>query len=780
MSAIKIQYEDTFKSMLNNPLNLFLGSGFSVLSNNLAGKPLLPGNSLRDELATRYEKSKQLSLSQICQIVERTPKSKDLNDYLTSNFQVDELLGSALKYQAVKKMNVKNVFTTNIDNLPYLIFNSGDTYLRDIRLLGPNMSDQHGVEYYPLHGSVITPEKGYNFNPISIGINGSSGYFKDLSVEIRKRPFLFWGYSLSDNNVITALYENANWLQTHQDKWMLVRNEDENEYFQSLGFKTINGSTEDLLDYISDYYRVKESTGAKNDELDYKDRSELKNYCIPYINNVPSFPLTNFYNGQHPQWSHIFSNEIFKTSHYAEIENNIHKDKSTLIIGIPVSGKSTLLMLLAANFSTTKLKLFFDEISLVQAEFVVKILGDIKCMIFIDRVCNDVEAIEFLFKHSNIQIIGAEREYNYQIVSHRLKKIFGLRVTNISVISHEDCKGIFDSIPNSLKKYTDLKVGNENDSLSIFEFVSMNIRTSEVKTRLSAAFRELNTKDSELLELFIMVCYVNSCRTAVSYSMIYSFLNYRKEMSWEDVYVRINQLGQMLKDANYAFDWFGKDQDYYLPRSEHFSNAVIEFVQIGDESFKRMLESFHESVSVLNIPNYKNFKRYAFDAAIISKAYSTYDEGKAFYELMFDRDPSEFLYQQAALFAKYKRKYKDAFFYIDKAINMAPYSIFSIKNTHAQIIFAANINLEDSSIVRDTLDKSMDILKECYEKDDRRLVHSLIFSDQSIKYFEKYGDERSKEFIKLAKQWVSEEINSNPWNRDLKSRAKDLNKVALL
>lgn len=776
MSELFIQYEDTFKSVLKNDFNLFLGAGFSMLATNSSGENLPLGNSLRDELAVKYNKPSVLSLPQICQIIEKTPKYKELNEFLTNKFKVAELKGNCQKYKVLLPLKVKNIFTTNIDNLPYLIFDDNDTYINDIRLYGPNTSISNAIDYYPLHGSVMTPDKGYNFNPISIGTFGSRGYFKDLSAEIRKRPFLFLGYSCADNNIITALFDSASWLQEHQDKWILVYDKSENEYFEALGFKIINGSIDGFLEYIQTI--VDElSDNIKVSSLNKETQEALKDYFVPLLKDTPSLPLTDFFNGQDPQWSHIFSNELYRTSYFSEMENNINKGRNTLIIGIPVSGKSTLLMQLVTRFNTDKIKLHLSEITKVQADFIIKKLQGKQAILFIDRICNDIDAIECLAKNKNIQIVAAEREYNFQTVSHRLKSIFGERICNISELSEQDCKGIFDSIPTSLKKSNYIKTGKQEDGFSLYELITLNIRTEEVKSRLQAALKELHNNHDELLELFIMICYVNSCRTAVSYSMIYSYLNYDKQVDWEYVYKKINQLGKMLKDVSFAFSWLGENQDYYQPRSEYFSDAAIESIQHGDKIFRNVLQKFHAAVSPLNIPNYKTFKRFAFDANLISKAYSTYEDGKEFYDLMFKRDPSEYLLQQAALFMKYKRKFKDAFFYIDRALNMAPYGIFSIKNTHAQILFAANIYVEDSDIVRSTLDKSMDILKECYEKDGRRIVHSVIFADQAIKYHERFSDQVSKEYILLAKKWVKEEFEKNSWNRDLKYKSKKLAKI---
>ena len=161
-------------------MKLFLGSGFSVLAKNIENK-----------------------------------KKKEYNEFLTNKFCIDKLSGDAEKYKVLNNLNFKSIFTTNIDNLINKIYeNSNNYYLNDVTIRGPKFNERMAIDYIPLHGSVLYPERGYNFNVINVGSESNNILFQRLKIEVEEIPILFWGYSLSDNNVINAIFSNPNWKKT--------------------------------------------------------------------------------------------------------------------------------------------------------------------------------------------------------------------------------------------------------------------------------------------------------------------------------------------------------------------------------------------------------------------------------------------------------------------------------------------------------------------------------------------------------------------------------------
>lgn len=110
---MQIDNEALLRSSLSSGINLFLGAGFSLLATSKIG--LLPlGSKLNEELQKKFLSAPvSLSLPQTCQVIARARKS-ELQDYLTQRFRVTEYDAN---YHAIEKINIKSIFTTNIDDL---------------------------------------------------------------------------------------------------------------------------------------------------------------------------------------------------------------------------------------------------------------------------------------------------------------------------------------------------------------------------------------------------------------------------------------------------------------------------------------------------------------------------------------------------------------------------------------------------------------------------------------------------------------------------------------
>lgn len=166
------------------------------------------------------------------------------------------------------------------------------------------------------------------------------------------------------------------------------------------------------------------------------------------------------------------------------------------------------------------------------------------------------------------------------------------------------------------------------------------------------------------------------------------------------------------------------------------------------------------------ICNYKSFRKYAFDKNLALRAYGNWEEGKKYYESAFVYDQrNPYVLQQGALYLASKKKYDDAFSWIDRAISMTDDRFFSIRNTHAIILFDANINkgLED---VRNELDTSMHILEKCMHNDKRKRFHAQAYGSQAIQYYERFRDDVAKVYLQQAERWLNEEVDHSAWDTD--------------
>lgn len=115
-----------------------------------------------------------------------------------------------------------------------------------------------------------------------------------------------------------------------------------------------------------------------------------------------------------------------------------------------------------------------------------------------------------------------------------------------------------------------------------------------------------------------------------------------------------------------------------------------------------------------------------------------------------------------------KKQYNLAFEWIDRAKIMTNNKYFSIRNSHAIILFEANYEIPLTPESEKILDESMEILHNCYKDDQRKTFHAITFADQAIRYFYKENSAKTKHYLEISQKWLNEEISSNKWSYGLK------------
>lgn len=767
-----IEKENTLRAAIKSGINLFVGAGFSCLAENSAGLDLPVGDMLKSELCKYFnlQSCACLELSKVCTIIEqRDPAAFRL--FLKQRFTVERY---DERYESITKLNVKSIFTTNIDDLVHGIFGNSDSkYISDITKRGPVHGDRSCVDYIPLHGSIANEDDKLFFSTLDLASSFSLDedkwhFFKQ---KIRDTPTIFWGYGLNDSGVLEALNIPARNGKTHKPKWINLRQADEAsiEYFKALGFNIILADTDELLDYFSDKDLLVEQINRRLAPCS----KIFPGCCIPDSKSVPVRPLLDFYKGEEPSWYDVFSARLYKISHYFDIIESINSGKDVIVVGVPASGKTTLLMQIAFDYECDCYKIVSDSITKEKATMILNKLGDNRLIAFIDNFANDIDGIFLLTNDERVQVVCFERDYNYEMISHRVdssKFIFH----GISELAEHDITKLFTHIPDNIRK------GKRRIPLvemgvvpSVFEFVESNVVTASLKERFYDVLNQLKRNDATLHSLFLMCCYLHSCGSEVSYDVASSFLGDHVK-KYDDVWDYFNSLGKIVVESQSMVA--GGDQDYFVPRSTLVSEAVMDIANAT--SLRDVITKFHSDVSYIKIANFDRFKRRAFDAKLMEKVFPNYLEGKEFYERMFDIDRSPFLLQQAALYLKRKKRYNEAFQAIDKALTMTNSKVVSIRNSHAIILFDANINQDPSDpVVVQTLKMSMDILSQCYMSDKRKIYHALAFGKQAIQFWKIFGNKDAKEYLNKAHGWLESERDNSPWASNVKYLLKDVSKL---
>ena len=765
--------KNVFEDYLKSGINLFLGAGFSVLAKNKEDQNMPVGNQLAKELKQQFGLSGEFTLPQISTILENT-KRDDFYNYIRKRFMTGEF---DERYLNIAHLPIKSIYTTNIDDLIFKIYERTDSkYLNDVSHNGKVSSDTSTVNYSALHGCIAFDDRKLIFDVSSLNnaYDNSPRVWDSLSQDVEMTPTLFWGYSIADTGVIQSLTSRHTLKNAQKEKWIILRKEEEKStlYYESMGFNIIISDTNEFLDYIKEIriHSIPPKKITKSEEIEYVFS---KNLVPKGSKGLSVRPISEFIKGNPPIWSDIYSGQVYRTSYFVEVQNKILSRKNNIVLGGPVTGKSTLMMQLAAFMPFDGHKLVFNYIDSHKVELLINILGDKSALIFIDNFADSIESFNKLSKIGNFILVGFERGHNYGIVSHKINDN-DFEKTNITELKDKDIQGIYDLLPID-QRQPNLKrpKNSEYAKDSIFEFIGKNVKYPTIEDRYRSALKELDEKDSLLAEFLVLTSYVHHSRVPLSFNMLYSYFSDEIE-SYEDIYQMRNDLKDMIKD--YSGDLLlEEDQDYYYPRSMFSAETVLKVANTN--LLKDVIGAALDRIPSTNIPHFNIYRRYAYDKNLMLRAFADWKEGKLFYEKVYEYDfNNPYVLQQGALYLAQKKNYNDAFHWIDRAMTQTNNQYFSIRNSHAIILFDANINSkEENSTIRQELDRSMSILEKCFTDDKRKVFHAIRYADQTLEYANRYFDEKTKKYVEKAIKWLNSERIQNSWNFEIPKLIQELN-----
>lgn len=771
-------YESLFKKALRDGINIFCGAGFSVEAEDGNEKKLPTGIGLLRELQEEFPAiEKYTKLPRACTKLIQTDKTA-FYSYLEKRFSVRKF---SEKYLSLLNVNIRNIYTTNIDDLFFEIYKKSDKtfYLNDKSSNGEVFDDEYAINYYPLHGCV-RGNREYVFGATEIACAFLKSDLRKswscLATDASHHPILFWGWNFEDTGPIEAMYGNNNQIEENINKWVLLYEKDDEmiDYLRTMNFNIIIGGTEELLEYIGQAAgEIFQKEEILPDRLSEEDNKFLSRY-LPPVNdeNLPSFPLNAFFLDYVPRWSHIYSGEIPRLSHYTQIADHVAAGRDVIMTGIRGSGKTTLLMQLMAGLETSLPKHYMAAPAGSQAEVYLKALKGHKSMLFVDDCFRDTVAVTKVLNAPNVQCILCDRDFNYERQYHKIKDCRFASV-DITEISPEDAQKIKNIIPNELKRNGSTKRFAKDPTL--LNLLSLNLKSDNFNF-----INDFIANDGEVARVFIMICYVHACGVPCSFDMVYSFLG-DENYTWEQMYSLLNRVGGLIKECSEyfgAFDILNSLQDYYQCRSRFFAENIISSVSVGNKVFAGVLNDFIDNVPIYKICQYDKFKRTGYDADFTVKAFESIEDGERYYDACAVQDGSEYVYQQAAIYFSRKNDYKRAFRWIDRARNMAYYNRFSIDSTYAQLYFDVNLQSD-----RTQTEKALDIMENCCQNDKRKSIHFSGFAERAIKFFERYQDAEAYKYISDASGFIKEGLNNaelavskkNKWKlKDLQEKLEHL------
>ena len=763
---VAIENQELLENRLTSTrINMFAGSGFSTLAVDKDRNRLPTGKQLANELLQQFGRDdlKSLNLAEIYTVISLTQRDL-LYEYLESRFAVDQF---DQRYQCVDQLEIANWFTTNIDNLPHEIFKgSRRHYINDIDKRGPSWQDRRAIDFFALHGCILNDNRAYRFGTLevasSFGVDPDRWWY--LQSQLRKRPTLFWGYSFSDAATLEALSKVGK-PEEELEAWILVY-PDENtkatiEYFRALGLQILVGTTEQMLDYLEGL--LAEPAAEGEEQVLTFPVDILPTETIPEPGQVFTRPIEQFFQGAPPTWSDVYSGLIRRISYGRGVENAIAAGDNVIVTGVPACGKTTLLMQLAAKVTCDGYKLFLDSPSEEQAELLCRQLQDRKALLFVDNATNVAETLRILTKHPNIQVVAADRSYYLSVVYHLLP-LDRYSVIDITDLDRPDLLKIRDSIPVAIRSES-FRIPEVSPGMkpSLFEFIEENVTAPSLANRFKSAMRDLSRDDPDLAEMVLLVSYVHSCRTPLSMDMALAYWRGRIT-NFRTIYTLMEDAGRLIDE--YYGDLAEEPQDYYVARSVMVADAVVDAT--SREAFREMLVTFHNNVSPSRICHFEVFRRRAYDAKrVAERAFLDWEEGRDFYETTHRRIPNPYILQQEALFLSEKKRHTEAFQVIQQAVAEGGSKNWTIRNTYAIILFRRNIDFTSQEPARRSLQESMEILERCYSSDRRKGFHAKTYAHQALQFWKAYHDRDGIHYLKLARAWLREAEQKEPWDKDI-------------
>lgn len=761
--ALQVAEKALLESDLTMEINLFVGAGFSTLAKNCFGKTLPVGSQLKSDIIEDFNVSHltSLDLPSLYAIIS-AERRDELRNYLVEKFSVKEYDSA---YDALHKLKVSHLYTTNIDDLPYEIFRPNDKsgrVLHDVYQFGAPRKSTEVVQYISLHGNIRHDDSDFLFTGGQI----SSAFASDRETwyvfqrEIQVRPTLFLGYGMQDAGVLQALHDSSG---ASSNRWILLRKNDvaATQLYQSLGFHIIVGEIADFLQFVRDLSVA--AVGAVS--------GRRLTGQVPRLGEFAQRPVKNFFLGAEPEWSDAYSKQVVRQRINSRIKNSVLSGRHVAIVGVPLSGKTTILKQVAVDFAEHRDVLFFDRIT----EPVLKlVLSEIKesgsrPIVFVDNLIDSRDAIDTLARDAAVQIVSAEDSLFFDSVNLRTLAP-KLDVHSSSEIDRADLQKIIDAIPLEVRRWTVDKMEDlEDDSeeFGLFESFRRHVFDEGLTSRFKDRLQEFEARDREAFDVYLMAAYCAKCRIYVSFDMIYMFLD-KARKEYGDVYSIVSRIESFLKEIDLEDD---PHQDYFSVRSGALARIALK--QVSDNAFGRMFDRFHAAVPPRVIVDYPVFRRYAYDNDFARRAFPRVDDGLRFYERLVKASDNAYDYQHGAVYLSKMKSFGKAFSWIDTAMSKSRGRVFSIRNTHARILFEANIDIVKADpsdrTALEGLQESMSVLQDCIDRDQRRTYHLLRFSDQAIQYGRLVDDHQGLEWLKLADRKLQDVVEQARVDRSRES-----------
>lgn len=355
-------------------------------------------------------------------------------------------------HQQYAKINWKKIFTINVDNIIEYIYESENKQLCTVYSENPVYADREAVCYYKLHGDAgIAPEK-ITFSTTDYFSNSARRNdcrFEALSSALKTENFIFIGTSLNEEWDFDIQCQQADIYRVSNKTYFVLKDYDERllrrirRKFKNPIF--IQETAESFIYKVNEY-----SSSCPRNSINYSYEKWNFKQIKKQKYNVDTYLKPDLYLGAEPTWEDIFSNHDViweKTRTVIEEVKKGDSDICTLIIGKPISGKTTMLYRLGVTLCENNVVLEYIGDDFIEDLFRYKYFDgrqDVSLIILLDDanwILGRIEKVIALLESSNVKLIATVREKEYEKRQHLFDETINSKVkliTNINSFTTED------------------------------------------------------------------------------------------------------------------------------------------------------------------------------------------------------------------------------------------------------------------------------------------------------------------------------------------------------
>ena len=741
--AIKIDHPNMFKEKILTGINLFTGAGFSKLPDS-DGQTLPDVPELCQDICRTFSITSSFGsdLERLANIVNLRARQQ-FQDYLRKKYTVKSY--NPL-YDVLNQISINSYITTNIDNIIQCVMDRSERYsLHDVVVYGANKRSKSTIPYIPLHGNVkdINSHLYFGKNELANVDIDNHDLFSTMHAKLLEAPTLFWGYGFHDNaveRVIVKILEERN-----QGVWVqCMPGNDSIEYFKSLGCYVIEGTTQELLQWICDNIPMSTKAKKSGNNLD-----SLQQYTIPTRNQLETVGWQDYYVNGRTHWYCVLSNFAYETRNVDLIYEASLSHKNIIAVGISFSGKTTMLMQLACKMNE-EIKLFLPSITIHEAKRIINALSGRKAIVFIDNCCDDAYVIKLFMEKRNIRVIGFTNDYIFESAKHLFDGLSYKRM-DVGELDLAEAQKIYEKIPPAVRRNPFSYKKNDEEKFSMLEMLGQNVRGVLSEDRIQIILNKVKQTSMDGFEVIALTTYLVSNNSALSMDVLCAYFETTDYDRINDI---LNTTRGYLSEVDVDILPDADDQDYYSVRSGLFAYHAYKILQNRyKKSFGHVIRKFIKNVSPYRIYKHYIFKRSAYDAKMFKQLFA--DKAHDLYDTIIAFDGSAYSLQQRALYHAYLGDYSEAFADIDRAINQNQNN-FSIKNSRAIILFEANKG-KQSEIAEAGMSEAMATLRKCYHNDKRKVYHAQKYAEFAV-FLAKEWDNHI--YLPQAKTWLEDIIAS--------------------